>query len=94
MPDMFDESRSVSHIHYALISSGAEVRIRQGSHTLDYIAGVSSGEYSYTYEYIGADDYAVVSVTKSGYTIDPIRVVLKGQDQSVEVKYEPDPSYE
>jgi hypothetical protein len=76
------------------IPSGAEVRIRQGSYTLQYYssAQTSLGYVTYNY-YYGGDEPIRVSAIKPGYIIEPIDTILVNEDSNVTLVTVPDPSY-
>lgn len=73
------------------IPTNAEIRIKQGSYTLAYLADVTTGSYAYNYEIDNKPSRAVV--TLAGYIIDPIDFVQDSNSQSIAIVYSPDPSY-
>jgi hypothetical protein len=74
------------------IPSGAEIRFRQGSYTLNYGSNITSGSYTYTFDYV-QDSPVTIVVTLAGYVIDPLSATLSLSNQSIPLVYTPDPSY-
>ena len=75
------------------LSDGIEVRIRQGSHTLQHTQDVSGGQVVYTYTYTG-DEYVTVSFSGAGIIQSKtLKLVLSNVDQTSLVTFVNDPSY-
>lgn len=72
---------------------GIEVRIRQGSHTLQHTQDVAGGEVGYTYTYV-ANKKVTISFSGAGIIQSKIiSLVLPAVNQSTLVTFENDPSY-
>lgn len=74
------------------LNTGVEVRITQGSTSLDYNSNVTNGTYTYSY-YYSTDTIVTVSVGKQGYIRNTFTVTLGSTNQSFPITLDPDPSY-
>ena len=74
------------------IPEGGEVRIRQGSYTINYASGISGGTYVYNYQYV-QNKIVRVSAIKPGVVIEPIDTELTTENSTVTLVASPDPSY-
>jgi len=73
------------------LPTGTEIRIRQGSYTIDQQQDVNSGSYVFTHSLAGKKIRA--QFTLPGYDFTDIDWELTASDESTLVNYEPDPSY-
>ena len=70
-----------------------EVRIRQGSHTLQHTQNVSGGQVTYSYSYTG-DELVTVSFSGAGIIQSKtIQLTLGNSDQTSLITFQNDPSY-
>jgi len=74
------------------IPSGAEVRILQGSQTIDYESNILDGNYSYSYSYV-AGERVKFAVTAPGFVPQFFEFELAASSQSLPLTFAPDPSY-
>ncbi len=73
------------------LPSGVEVRIRQGSKTLEQVQSITSGNYSFVHALAGKKIKA--QFTLPGYVFEDIEWVLTDSNVSLPITYSPDPSY-
>lgn len=71
---------------------GNEVRIRQGSYTLQHTQDVTGGQVGYTYTYV-AGTYVFISVGGAGFVRKTIKHLLSENNATLDVTLDPDPSY-
>lgn len=74
------------------IPSGAEVRILQGSQTIDYESNILDGNYSYSYLYV-AGERVKFAITSPGFVSQFFEFELAASNQSLPLTFAPDPSY-
>lgn len=74
------------------IPSGAEVRILQGSKTIDYESNVTDGNYSYSYFYV-AGERVKFAITSPGFVPQFFEFELAASNQSLPLIFTPDSSY-
>lgn len=72
--------------------NGNEVRIRQGSYTLQHTQEVTGGHVTYTYSY-SAGVFVTVSTGGAGYNRQTIKYELLDQDATLLMELEPSDSY-
>jgi len=77
---------------FAGLPENTEVRVRQGSYTLDHVQNVTGGSYPFNYS---PDDSkpARVQFTLPGYVFEPVDILLNTDSQTFPVSVKPDPSY-
>ena len=74
------------------LPTNTEVRIRQGSYTLDHEQNVTGGTHTFYYDPDNSKP-AKAQFTLPGYVLEPIEIYLDSNDQTFPVTVKPDPSY-
>ncbi len=75
------------------LPDGIEVRIRQGSYTLQHTQNTSGGQIVYNYTYV-SDEYVTISFTGAGIIQSKIiKITLGNTNQTSLVTFDNDPSY-
>ena len=79
-------------ITLAGMPNGAEVRLLQGSKTIDYRANITDGNYSYSYLFVPGERVRF-AITSPGFVSQFFRLELADSNQSLPIELVPDPSY-
>jgi len=79
-------------ITLAGMPNGAEVRLLQGSKTIDYRANITDGNYSYSYLFVPGERVRF-AITSPGFVSQFFRLELADSNQSLPIELVPDPFY-
>jgi hypothetical protein len=74
------------------LPNGVEVRLRQGSVSLDHVQNVTGNQYQYSYPYAG-DERVTISAGGSGYERREMSYVLTANNATIPFELNPSPSY-
>jgi len=73
--------------------NGSEVRVKQGSYTLQHTQDVTGGQVTYTYTF-AANTKVTITAGGSGLIRETLSYTLLASDATVTFSLEPDPSYQ
>jgi len=79
-------------ISFIGLPSGTEARITQGSKTIDYLANVTSGIYSFSYTSL-VGEKVQISFNNPGFIQYRETFTLSATSQTIPLIFQPDPSY-